>query len=461
MNFLQIFGTVQGMKPNRLLEGSVLKSIFAISIPIIFANTLQTVYQLIDTFWVGRLGESAVAAVSLGFPILFFLISLALGFAMAGSILIAQYNGKGDKETVSLVTGQTFSIVLILALIVTVVGYKISYFLLSYLTHDPLVLSQAVDYLQISFLAIPGMFLYTIFQSALRGVGKVKFPMFLVLGTVLLNFFLDPIFMFGWRFIPPLGVSGVAWATLITEYLSAIVGIGAMIHGGFGVKLRFSALRIRREWFRKIVHLGVPSSLEHSSRAFGMFLMTFLVSTFGTTIVAAYGVGTRILSFVIIPAIGFSIATSALVGNNLGAKQYERVEKIVKTGIKVGFISLSFVGLFLFLFAHAIAQFFVPNAPELVTYATYFIRIMALSFGCIGIQMVVIGTVKAAGQTMTSMFLAMFHTFSLFVFAYLLSTIFHLQEWGIWIAYPTANLLALGLALYFYFKKDWLDKELV
>lgn len=438
-----------------------MKSIIMISVPIILANTLQTVYQLIDTFWVGRLGEKAVAAVSLGFPILFFLISLAMGFSMAGSILVAQYNGKGDRGNVSLITGQTFSIVLILSLVVSAIGYGSSHFLLSYLTDDPVVLEQAVSYLQISFLAIPGMFLYTIFQSALRGVGEVKFPMFLVFGTVILNFFLDPIFMFGWKSIPALGVSGVAWATLITEYLSAVIGMGVLLAGGYGVKLRLSALRIRKVWFQKIVKLGIPSSLEHSSRSFGMFLMTFLVSTFGTTIVAAYGIGTRILSFVIIPAIGFSIATSTLVGNNLGARQHDRAEKIVKTGMEVGFLFLSMVGLLLFLSAHQIASFFVPGELELVAHATFFIRIMALTFGCIGIQMVVIGTVKAAGQTTSSMFLAMFHTFSLFVLAYLLSTIFHLREWGIWIAYPSANLLALVLALSFYRKKEWLKKSLV
>lgn len=449
------------MTKNHLLEGSVLKSIVVIAIPIILANTLQTVYQLIDTFWVGRLGETAVAAVSLSFPILFFLTSLAIGFAMAGSIFVAQFNGKGDKEKVSFVVGQTFSIVLLFSLLISFVGYESSEWLLSYLTDDPIVLTQASSYLEISFLAIPGMFLYMIFQSALRGVGEVKFPMFLILGTVILNFFLDPIFMFGWKGIPALGVEGVAWATLITEYLSALIGIIILLWGKFGVQLKLCSLRVKKEWFGKIFRLGFPSSLEHSSRSFGMFLMTFLVSTFGTTIVASYGIGTRILSFLIIPAIGLSIATSTLVGNNLGARQHKRAEEIVKTGLKFGFIFLTLVGVTLFLFARQISSFFVPDEIELVKNATNFIRIMALTFGSIGIQTVVIGTLKAAGQTTSSMFLAMSHTFTLFVFAYLLSSIFKLQEWGIWIAYPCANILTIMLGFYFYWKKEWLRKSLV
>ncbi len=449
------------MRKNHLLEGSVLRSIFVISVPIILANTLQTVYQLIDTFWVGRLGESAVAAVSLGFPILFFLISFAIGFDMAGSIFVAQYNGSGDRKNLLAVVGQTFSVVLLLSLFVSAIGYQVAPFLLSYLTNDPEVLVQAIPYLQISFLGIPGMFLYTFFQSTLRSVGDVKLPMFLVLGTVIINFFIDPLFMFGWGPIPALGVAGVAWATVVTEYLSAFIGIGILLVGRKGVQLKPSLLMIRLEWVKKIFHLGIPSSLEHSSRSFGMFLMTFLVSTFGTTIVAAYGIGTRILGFVIVPAIGFSIAAATLVGNNLGAGNTARAEKIAQTGIWLGFSLLSFIGLSIFVFAQQISTFFIPSELIVIEYSTLFIRIMALFFGCIGVQTVIMGTIKAAGKTTSAMFLAMFHTFSLFVLAYLLSATFHLNELGIWIAYPVANVLALLSSLYFYHKKDWLKIKLV
>ncbi|RMF54676.1 MATE family efflux transporter [Candidatus Woesearchaeota archaeon] len=447
------------MRKNHLLEGSILKSIIIISIPIIFANVLQTVYQLIDTFWVGRLGAEAVAAVSLSFPILFFLVSLAMGLTMAGSILIAQYNGKGDSEKVSLSLGQTFSLVLIIAVILGMVGYFSSYYLLSLLTKDALVLGPATAYLKILFAAIPGMFAYMIFQASMNSIGKVKLPMYVVLFTVILNFFLDPLLMFGWKFLPGMGVAGVALATLITQYLSAIIGLIVLASGKLGAKLRIKYILPRFSWVKKIFLLGMPSSFEMSSRSFGMVLMTFVVSALGTLVVAAFGIGTRILSFIIIPAIGFSIATTSLVGNNLGARQLSRAEKIAKAGMKIAFWTLFVSGIILFVFASQISSFLVPNEPELVAMASNFIRIMSLTFGFIGIQMVITGTLKASGKTTTSMFLAMFFSFSLVIIGFFLSRIF--GALGIWAAYPSANTLSLALALYFYKKKDWLRKKLV
>ena len=449
----------QNNKRERLLEGPVMKGLVLISIPIIFANILQTIYQLIDTFWVGRLGTEAVAAVSLSFPILFFLTSLAMGFAMAGGILVAQYNGKGDSENVARATGQTFAVVTLLSIGLSILGYFSAEFILSFLTSDPLVLGPAADYLRVLFAAMPMLFISVIFQSTLRGIGEVTFPMVVVLVTVVINFFIDPLFMYGWGPIPAMGVSGVALATMITEGISGLVAIVSVAIGLFGLKIHARDLIPKKSWVMRLFKLGLPSSLEMSSRSFGMVLMTFIVSTLGTFVIAVFGIGTKILGFIIIPAIGFSIATSIMVGNSLGADRHVRAKHVVQAGMKIGFWSLLVLGALVFAFAPHIAGFFVPNEPKLIAEASFFIRMMSLTFGFIGIQMAIIGAVRAAGQTTTSMLLAMFHSFTLFVLSYIFSTILDLQELGIWIAYPTANFLAMLLALYFYKKATWLTKR--
>ena len=449
------------MNQNRMLRGSITKSLLAIAVPVIFANILQTIYQLVDTFWVGRLGTEAVAAVSLSFPILFFLMSAAMGLVMGASILVAQYNGKGDKEKVSYTVGQSASLISIIAIVISIIGYTFSNYFLSFLTKDIAVLEQATSYLQISFLAIIAMFIYNLFQSSLRGVGEVKLPIIIISITLVMNFFLDPILMFGWRFIPAMGVSGVALATLITEYLSAIIGIIILVRGSYGIKLRFKDLKLKLTWVKKLFKLGLPSSFEMGSRSFGMILMTFVVSIFGTLTIASFGIGMRIFMFVIIPGVGFSIATSVIVGNNLGAKQYERAEKIVKTGMKIAFITLTLLGVILFIFAKPVSAFFVPNEPLLVLESARFIQTMALTFGFIGMQMVIFGALKAAGKTTIAMLLALFNTVMLFVISYVLSSTFVMEQMGIWVAYPISNVISAGIAYYFYRKKDWLKRELV
>lgn len=448
-------------KRKELLSGSILKSILVISIPIIIANALQTIYQLIDTFWVGRLGTNAMAAVSLSFPILFFLASLATGLTVAGTILIAQYNGKGNPRKVSLAVGQSFSLVVMIAIVLGGAGFFLSEFLLSLMTKDAEVLGQAVTYLRISFLAIPAMFIYYIFQSALQGVGEVKVPMLIILATVVINFFIDPLFMFGWGPIPAMGVAGVALATFITESLAAIAGIIILIKGSHGVQLKANCLRIRKLWVTRILKLGLPSSLEMSSRSLGMVLMTFIVAGFGTLAVASFGVGLRVLSFVIIPSIGFSIAASTLIGNNLGADKKRRAKKIASTGIRIGFFVLTFLGILLFIFADKVTYFLAPADLNLVATSAQFIRVMALTFGFIGIQMVIIGILKAAGKTTSAMILAMFHVFALVFTSFMLSKVGDFGQVGIWLAYPIANLLALGLSVVFYKRKSWLKKKLV
>ena len=449
------------MKKDKLLEGSINRSILLIATPIIFANLLQTVYQLIDTFWVGRLGTEAVAAVSLSFPIIFLLHSLAMGFTVAGAILVAQYNGRKDYSKVSLITGQTLGFILILAPLISVIGFLISHPIISFLTDDPMVFEQAVSYLQISFLCVLPIFIYMVFQSVLRGVGEVRLPMIIISVTVLLNFFLDPLLMQGWGPIPAMGVKGVAFATLITESLSALIGLIVLFSGKFHIHLKWQNLLIRKEWIQKLAKLGLPSSLEMSSRSLGMVIMVILISTFGTLIVAAYGIGTRILSFVIIPGMGFSMSTSTLVGNNLGAKQKERSLEIVRTGMKISFLTLTVSGLLIFLFATQITTFLAPGETELIRMSSFFIRIMALAFGFIGIQMVVNGALKAAGQTIISMFLAMTHMIIIIILAYLFSITLNMGSTGLWLAYPIAMTFSLFLALFFYFKKDWLHKSLL
>lgn len=448
-------------KRRRLLEGSVFKSLVTISLPIILANLMQSLYQFIDTFWVGRMGAESVAAVFLSFPILFFLNSLAMGFTMAGSILVAQYNGKKDDENVSLTVGQTFSLVMVISVLIAWLGYIFSPWLIGKLTSDVSVYAQAVSYLRISFLAMPGSFLFIIFQSSLRGVGEVVFPVKVVLLTVIVDFLIDPLFMRGWGVIPAMGVTGVALATLVTEYMAGMVGIWILYKGTFHIRLRWNDFKFRFNWIKKIVKLGLPSSLEMSSRSVGMVLMTIIVSSLGTYVVAAYGIGIRILSFIIIPAIGLSISTSALVGNNLGARQFDRADKIVKTAIKLGWGSLTFAGILLFVFAKQSVLFFVPGDLELAASASLFLKSMSLTFGFIGVQMVIGGTLKAAGKTTVSMFLALVNTSVLLFLSLTLSKWMGWREFGIWIAYPAANVGSVLVAWFLYARSNWLNKRLV
>ena len=286
----------------------------ALAIPIVATNVFQSLYQLIDTFWVGRLGAEAVAAVSLSFPILFFMISAGGGMSVAGAILVAQTFGARDQEAVDHAAGQTLSVVGLISILLSVVGFLLSGPLVAFFGPEASVEQLAVDYLKVSFLGLAAVFVYFVFQALLRGVGDVKTPMIVVAGTVVMNFFLDPLLILGWGPVPAFGVVGAAWATIGSQGLAGAVGMVILFSGRYGIHLRLRHLTPDRPLVMKILRLGVPSSIEQSTRALGIAVMMLLVASFGTTVIASYGIGVRILSFVIIPAMGLSMATSTVVG---------------------------------------------------------------------------------------------------------------------------------------------------
>ena len=207
------------------------------------------------------------------------------------------------------------------------------------------------------------LFIYFAFQSLMRGVGDVRTPMYIVLGTVLLNFAADPLFILGWGPFPAMGVAGAALATVLTQGLASVIGMGMLLSGRYGVSLGLRDLVPDFALIRRIVALGLPASVEQSTRALGMTVMTILAAGFGTAMVASYGIGIRILSFVIIPALGLQMATTTVVGQNVGAGKWDRVKRSATVAAWVGFGSMTAIGVVFFLAARPLTAAFVPDDP--------------------------------------------------------------------------------------------------
>ncbi len=443
-----------------LTEGSIFKALVKLSIPLILTNILQTAYNLIDTFWVGRLGKVAVAAVSLSFPIIFIIISLGSGLAVAGSILVAKRKGAQDMNAVSHISSQTFFIVLAVSIFLSIAGYWATPYLVAIMHAGPEVYTEAVSYLKISFLGLPFMFIFVTFQSIMRSLGEVYVPFYIVLATVLLNLIVDPLFIFGWKdWISGYGVSGAAIATVFTQFLGAVLALYFLLKGFRGVHIKLKDYRPDTKLIKEMFKLGLPVSIEQVSRSTGIFIMVMLVAQFGTLALASYGIGSRILSFIIIPAFGLGMATSTLVGQNIGAKTYDRVKKTLKLSLGIAFGVLSFFGLIFYVLAPEIACVFIPNDPETIKESAVFIKNLAVSFGFLGILIVLIGAFRGAGKTKISMLLAVFSVWILrFPLAYYLSFHTGLKIRGIWLSYPVTNILTALAGLLILIRYKWLTE---
>lgn len=442
-------------------QASITKSLLKLSIPIVMANTLHSAYQLTDTFWVGRLGADAVAAVSVCYPVIFVLLSLGMGFSVAGTVLISQYSGKRDQQMIDFVTGQTFFVMTFISLFFSVIGYYFSETVVEAMGVSGEVATQATTYMELSFLGLFFTYAYLTFQNILRGVGNVKTPFYIVLITVLLNFIADPLFIMGFGPIPPMGVGGAAVATIATQAIAAIIGTYFLMNGKHGIRLRLKNLVPNSKEIKRIIHLGTPAGAEQSSRGLSMTLMTFLVTGFGTHATAVFGIGIRILSFVIIPALGFSQATSTLVGQSIGAGNKAEAIAIGKRSITLITFFLTLAGVIMFLTSASIIKIFVPDSPDVISEGSEFVRIIALTFGFIGIQQVISGALRGGGNTTLAMLLAVVSVWVFrFPIAYFLAYHTRLGIDGVWWAFTSSNIIAGALSLIVFSRDSWI-KNLV
>lgn len=447
---------------NKLLEGPILRSLLTLAVPIVATNALQSAYQLIDAFWVGRLGGAAVAAVSVSFPPTFLMFAIGGGLSMAGSTLIAQYVGARNERMVGHVAGQTLLMVALVSLVLGACGYVGAPALLRLMGVGADVYSGALGFMRVSFAGLVFSFTYFVFQSIMRSIGRPNLPVYIALGTVFLNFVLDPLFIFGWGPVPGYGVMGAALTTFVCQGLSAVIGMVVLWRGRHGIRLRRADFIPDLATMKRAFLLGLPASVEMSARALALMVMSFLIASFGTLALAGYGVAANVLQVILIPAFGLSMAISTLVGQNIGARNIERAAAVGRLGALIGFVSLETFGLVVFLFPRTIISFFVPDDAAVIAAGAEFLRIGSLAWGFLGLQFALTGVLRASGNMVMTMVLTLVSQWVLqFPLAYILSKHTGLGVHGIWWAFPTANVAIALITLCVFAQGDWKKKRLL
>ena len=200
---------------------------------------------------------------------------------------------------------------------------------------------------------------------------------------------------------------GAALATMVSQFLSATAAIALLVRGSYGIQLKLGELKPDFAFIKRAFNLGYPAAIEGSARGLGVTVMMFLITSFGTVTTAAYGVGGNVLQFVVIPAMGFSMATSTLVGQNIGAGNMPRAEAVARLAAFITFGALTAFGVFAFAFANHIAAFFVPHDHAVVHEAAVFIRTVSWSFGFIGVQFALMGVLRASGNMFAAMVISL------------------------------------------------------
>lgn len=462
-------------------DGELLKPLVVLSLPIVLSQMLQVGYNLADTYWVGRLGQEAVSALSYSWPLVFLMISVAGGFTVAGTVLVAQNKGAGNDDRVNYAAGQTIAFVGVVAAVFSVLGYVLAPWLVSLVGATPgtVEYSLSVEYTRTIFLGVVFMFGFFIFQALLRGWGDTRTPLYLMALGVALNVILDPFLILGfdqnvllsglgldglesWLYAATgfdgFGVQGAAIATVFSRGVGAIFGLVWLFSGKVGIHLSLSDFKLDPTMVKRIISLGAPSSVEQSTRALGITVLTALVAFAGDDAVAALGIGNRINSLVFLPALGLARGTETVVGQNLGTDQVDRAKRAV--GYSSGIVAtvLLLAGAVAYLFAEYITAVFISGAPDVIAIGADYLQIIGPTFLFIGVFQVVQGAFRGSGSTRTAM---VFAILSLWVFrlppAYLLLQWFDMGATGVWYAIALSNVLAMIAAVLWFLRGTWVD----
>jgi putative MATE family efflux protein len=441
-----------------LTSGGIGKPLFFLSMPIVVTNLFQTAYNLADTFWLGQYSTDALAAISFAFPMVFLLISLGMGISVAGSVLVAQYTGANEEREAEYAASQTVTFAVLVSAVLGAVGYVMVDDFLALMGASPDVLPLATRYMEVISLGLPFMFGFFVFIALMRGYGDTITPMLVMFGSVVLNIAIDPFIIFGWGPFPELGIQGAALATVFSRGLALAVGLVIMFRGTRGVEINITDMAPDLGYLRRLARIGLPASVEGTGRALSMNLLLFIVALFPDTVVAAYGIGTRVFSVVFLPAIAVARGVETMTGQNIGADKPDRAEQAAGLAAKTLFVILTAAGVLTWFVAAPIADVFTTN-PEVVEITTTFLRYVALTFGFIGVMRAYTGSFRGAGKTLTAAAISVFMLGVVrFPIAWFAAA--EIGSPGIWVAFAVSNVVGAVVAYAWYSRGTWRDGDL-
>lgn len=426
------------------------RTLMRIALPMMGGSIIETLYNLTDAFFLGKLGTAEVGAPSISFNIVFFLIVFGSGLSGAGTTLIAQSRGKGDPARMNHYMNQLASLLAVASLALVAVGVLLAGPILRLLATPEDIYGHALTYMRIVFTGVPFMFAYFVLQSSFTAIGKTMTPLRVHLMAVAVNVLLDPILIFGLGPVPAFGVAGAALATVLSQAVGAALSLAVLIRGRDGLKLRRSAMKPEPAAWGLLLRIGLPSSLGQGVSAFGFTVIQGVVNSFGTATVAAFGVGNRIMHLFDIPTHGLAQATTSLVGKAMGSRDHAAVSRTVKSALSLIVLFELPLLVLAFFFGGDLVRLFV-NDPEAIRLGDIMFKVVNPSLLLFGLYMALTGTFQGAGDTKVIMVLSVVRLWVIRVpLAYGLAWLTDLGPMSIWLAMFVSNFLtAVAGMLYF------------
>ena len=429
-----------------------------LAIPASMGMFFNTMYNVVDTFYAGLISTQAISALTLSFMIFFLIIGFGYGFSSAITALLGNAIGKKRYKLASIYAHKGLIFVPLIGLGLSIIGYFYAPNLFILLGAKEEYLQLSLDYINpILFGAVFFMFNFSL-NSILVATGDTKTYRNSLIFGFFANLILNPIFMYGFLFIPAMGIKGIAFATVLIQiinmfYLFYKVLQTKLIHFE---KLEYFVPNIRI--YKQFLAQGIPSSLNMLTMAIGSLILTYFVSHYGVNAIAGYGIGYRVEQLMLLPALGLSTAVLALVSNNYGAKKYDRVIETMKVSLKYGFI-ISTVGIIILtLLGRIIISLFDSN-PIVVDFGVSYLLIEIWIFYAYIILFVCVSTLQAIKQPKMILYIGLYRQiFAKLIISYLIVKYFELDFIYLWFG---ILFMIYSAAIFAYFYTNKLLKEIL
>jgi len=419
------------------------------------ANFIANAYYIIDMIFVGRLGPTSLAAVSLGGVLMSFTWTILLGIAISTSSLVARYYGAQNTYMLGRVTMQSLAITFVFAFFLVLFGLFGVQHALRLMGAEDRVLVLGISYARIVFIGAGSLIVLFVVNSIFRGSGDVKTPMISLMVSSAINIILDPLLIFGIGPFPRLEVQGAAIATVAGLSAGALLNLFVLYKGYSRVRITTWSIKPDAALLRTQISIAVPGSLQNFFMSVSGFIIMRLVAAYGTFAVAAYGIGLRLDLMVMLPGWALGAAVATILGQNLGARQPERAEKTAWQGVKLYLVLLCGFSAILWLGAETIIGFF-NNDPEVLGFGVDYIHTVVFGYLFLALSLILTMAMNGAGYTLIPMVVIFISVLGFRVpAAVVFSKFLHFGTRGLWTAVAASFILQAILSALVFAQGKW------
>lgn len=436
-------------KDNRLGVEPIVPLLFKLAIPSIVSMFIQALYNVVDSIWVAKISEDALAALSLAFPIQMVLIAIAVGTGIGTSSLISRLLGRGNNERASNVAEHVLLLSVFYGIIVGISGALFAKEIIMIFTDDPILIDYSTRYIRIILMGSTALFIPMIANNILRGEGNTFIPMITMLIGSIINIILDPLLIFGYGFFPEFGIEGAAYATVFSRIISGTFIIFMLFKGNHEIKLNLKNFSFDLSIIKGIYEVGFPAMTMQILASFMVAGFNKILGGYSSTAIAAMGIYFRLQSFVFMPVFGLNQGFMPILGYNYGHNNPDRMKETMKVGFLIAFIFTT-LGFLLFQFFPTELIKLFNSSPELLTIGKDALTKISLAFPIIGPAIIGSTIFQAIGKGLPSLTLSfMRQIIFLLPLGFILGKIGGLDL--IWYAFPISEVIAL-IGMYFWLR---------